>query len=724
MASRSPSTFVALRGFVSGRNGYANPRALPWTAWADSADVYGGLHGTVRRIRRASVVAGGITPGFGAQPTGFNSIFYFEDPSPQRVLLGDVNNLMFAFNVDNSYSATARTNPYGKSGSALAGPWSRVTMFNRVFEHNGIAKFASRGSLLTTLENHGLDTPDSSPAVTLSGGAITKTVGRSYRWAWENEAIPHVSAPSPATAFIAYASQQGQIDLVQPGTININGNTVTGIGTAFTAAWIGRRIWVESLGGNSDAFRIVSVASETSMTLAGAPGNVTGKVFQVFDVQATHIRLYATGDGGSIYFRIARNAFDKSQTTLAAAGLQFIDNSNAEPPNAPFTDEQAEFFNVPPPVGGALKQAQSRLLVYRVPGAMQTLFYSNLEFTSVGSPPDSFAPLNQITFPIGSAELGLVLETQTGIVVWSNERDMFKINGLLSDNSVATGVQLGASIQRLPYALGAAGQFAGTETPLGLVWLTSDREVYIYNEQFPPRNIGRPIQDLLNRINPARLHDARMVFYTMRDRSWVVLGVALDSSTVNNTLLVLDIAQLVNGAAGGFAYDFVQSQPAWYVLLSGGSALAVSDTRLLTGSSDTILDADYDGVQFKIGELPTFGFVELHAFGNDSPESIKRLKWVRLVTNQAPTTSGWAITVKAIDDDVFTFDSPQTTTLTPGTDSPSVGRAFIESPFLFRLGGVKFVQGRRLRFRVDFPSDFGDLELHELQLGLRILRPR
>jgi hypothetical protein len=89
------------------------------------------------------------------------------------------------------------------------------------------------------------------PAVTLSAGAITKSIGRSYAFAWENSNKFHVGAPSPATSYIAYAAQQGAVKCVQAGTVATTSGSavVTGTGTAFTSAWIGRRIWIDTLGG-------------------------------------------------------------------------------------------------------------------------------------------------------------------------------------------------------------------------------------------------------------------------------------------------------------------------------------------------------------------------------------------------------------------------------------------------------------------------------------------
>src|SRR5271154_5279654 len=303
---------------------------------------------------------------------------------------------------------------------------------------------------------------------------ITKSVGRSYAWAWENANKSNVSAPSPVTQYIQYTAQNGIIQLIEQGTISfaVGTATVTGIGTAFTSAWVGRSLCAASnvAGINENNYGpILSVQSATQLTLLyPAPNNNGTQVFQIFDTQATHIRLYETADGGATYFRCQRNVFNPN---IANWGLQFFDNGNSEPPNFPFTTETSQLYNVPPPVGAFIKEYQSRLLLFggTIPG--QTFFYTNIESTTIGLPQENCAPLNQITLPIQNANISGMADLPGDLIIWSDKQDMFRLTGLLADNTplglgtVNTSAGNGTAITALPYNVGCANPFAVCLTP-------------------------------------------------------------------------------------------------------------------------------------------------------------------------------------------------------------------------------------------------------------------
>ena len=610
-----------------------------------------------------------------------------------------------------------------------------------------------------------------------SGGTvdinITKTVGRSYAWAWENanKGQPvsagggHVSAPSPSTQFILYNAQNGAVQLIEPGTVTTNGTTiVTGSGTFFTPAWVGRSIWVNGVGAMVDgsgkltgASRIVSVQSPTQLTAAGNITAASGAQFQVFDPQCTHVRLYQTADGQATYFRVQRNPFVPSATSLAGAGLQFFDNGNSEPPNFPYTTEVSQLNNVPPPVGQFLNEYQGRLCVFGIPGAPQSFFYSNQETTTIGMPQESFAPLNQITLPIQNGKLNGMLEFPGSLILWSDKQDMFRLSGLLTDNTLQTAAAQGASISRLPYNLGCAGPYACDITPLGGIWLTSQGEVWLFTDRYAPRNIGRPVQDILSTIGQGSLPLARAKYFHTGTRNWWVLAVAANGSTFNNTLLALDLDLLAsNGSPSYFTFDMASNHPAWWVIQPGplmtqGQITVINPrcdaieamyeaggaVRLLSGSTDLIQDADYQTGAFGTETQLPGATVTLHPFGNDSAHMIKRPSFVRFNTNQNPLllgVQGWSFQAQGIDDDFYTFTNPLTLTFSPGVNDTSTlsgnpslagGEPFRHSPALYRIGGVNFVAGRRIKFQVNFPPITGvALQLSSIQLGFGAQPPR
>jgi len=561
---------------------------------------------------------------------------------------------------------------------------------------------------------------------------ITKTVGRSYSWAWENASTGHVSAPSPASQYVKYTNQTGTIDCIQPGTISVAlGNVlVSGTDTQFSPAWVGRRLWIEGLG-STDVYDIAGVQSPTLLTLAEpASFNGASQRFQVVDFQSTDIRLYATGDAASVYFRVARNAFFYNNPTLGSAGLEFVDTANSEPPNQPFTSEIAQAFNVPPPIGQFLQDYQGRILVYGVAGAEQSFFYSNIETTLVGQPPESFAPLNQVTLPIGDGSLNGMANLPTGLIIWSDRQDMFKLTGLLTDNSVANQYQLAATIQRLPYRIGCASAYATTVTSLGCFWLSSDREVWLFTDHYAPKNVGKPIQDILNRINGDRIGFARMTNYKAGDRNWLVMAVALDSSETNNKLCLLDLDLLAsNGQASYFTFDMATNQPTWYLYdIDCESILSAVDTNsvqhLVVGNSIGLTDADWHPGYYTVSaEVNVVANVTLHALGNENPEVVKTMNWLRAMTNQLPSqyiTQVWSFAVLTYDDDKTVLGNPGNTgnvvNLVPGTQNPTGVRNLEYSPAVFRLGSTRFVKGRRFQIQANFPTVPGLWELRGFQV--------
>jgi hypothetical protein len=582
---------------------------------------------------------------------------------------------------------------------------------------------------------------------TSSGGtvnsSITKTIGRSYAYAWENANKAHVGAPGPATQYIQYNVQSGVVTLVEVGSISFStGSTaVVGQATQFTSAWVGRSLWVVGFGVLG---RVLSVTDATHLTLA-APSALNSAgfffQFQVYDPQATHIRLYATADGGASYFRIARNAWLPSTTSVTLSGLTFYDNANSEPPAFPYTTETAQVNNLPPPVGRFLASYQGRIIVFGIAGAEQSFFYSNEEATTIGLPQESFAPLNQITLPIANSAIRGWIEFPGSAVIFSDKQDMFRLTGLLTDNTV-TGVaqsnaaaQQGAQITRLPYALGCATPFATAITPLGGIWLTPNAEVWLFTDRYAPRNIGKSIQDILASADPSKLGLARMAYYHNNNRNWVALAYPANGSSFNNTLLVLDLDLLAsNGSPSYYEFDMATNAPSWYVFDIRTDALEIvyenaGVVRLVNAAIDAINDADYHG---GFGtEIAVIGAtVELHAFGNDSAFTIKRPAWLRFNTNRDPSllaAEGWSFEAVGIDDDFYTFFDPLRLPLVPSVNDTSTlggnpdllgGSPYRHSPELYRIGGINFMAGRRLKFRITFPTAAGAAyRLRQVQIG-------
>lgn len=819
---------LVIAAMSGGVNGYTSPELMSPQFWAAASNIYSGQFATIRRPRWARILTA-ATSGYFTNANQIASLFGFAAPLRDPALFFDyeVSGATPGFTKTSANLVVYPTFLISQStpSASLIGPYMSLSPVPiMILRSNGLVRtkyYLPPNTDNFFLEFWGIDTPDSSPGITLAAGqaltiatitrtantvtivttapltsdfisgnyfqvagvvtavdfnnvagtsnliltasgstltyqqvganeadttgtiscSITKTVGRSYQWAWENSNTTHVSAPSPASQYVVYANQTGTIDLLQPGTVSAAGGTVNIVGTntQFSQSWVGRTLWVETVGGGSVIGDIQAVTDATHLATDAILPAFSTKVFQVYDRQSTHVRLYETGDGGSVFFRTARNTFDPTQLTRVLAGLEFVDTSNSEPPNAPFTSEITQNFNVPPPIGAYQQDYQGRDLVFGVPAALQSFFYSNMETTLVGQPTESFGPLNNVTLPI-SGELRAMANLPTGCIIWSNRHDMFKLSGLLSDNTVSNSNQLGATIQKLPYAIGAASAYATAVTSLGAFWLSSDRQVWLFTDHYAPKNVGTPIQDVLNTINGARLKFAKMKYYKNGDKNWLVLAIATGSSTFNNQICALDLDLLAsNGQPSFFTFDMATNQPSWYLYNVNCEAISTgfddkSNNHFFAGDVNLITDLDWQTTYYTIGgeiSVPSPS-ITLHALGNEAPHVIKQINWIRCNTNATKATLqslGWTFAILAYDDDNFQLGvNPQTITLTPGTQnypitgvgaSPPDGAKNLEyGPGKFSLsqGQQASAKGRRFQLQVNFPSAAGFFEFRSFQV--------
>lgn len=608
----------------------------PWSREALQNIVYE-MNGQVKQAGRNANAA--TIEGFGLDAP---------DSSPQvTIAAGTTQNIT---NIQRSNGTVTVT-----LAGALTVPGGNGIGFVNVTVTVGDTSFAGTFLLLTgnttvtlTWAQLGQNTALLTPTGTVNTN-ITKSIGRSYAYAWENANKNHVGAPSPATQFIQYAAQNGIIQCIQQGTLTTTtgSTTVNGVGTAFSQAWVGRSLYQGS-GASNNLGPIASVTSATQLTLVSGlnAGNASGIQFQVYDPQSTHLRLYETADGGATYLRVQRNAWSPN-SALSLSGLQFFDNGQSEPPSFPFTTEVSQLYNVPPPVGAYLKEYQSRLLTFggTIPG--QTFFYSNIESTTAGLSQESFAPLNQITLPIQNANISGMADLPGSLIIWSDKHDMFRLTGLLSDNTplglgqVNTAVGLGTQIVALPYNLGCANPFAVVITPLGAIWVSSNRELWLYTDKYAPRNIGRPIQNILRSILPSQVSSIRLTYYHSLDRNWV--SIALPNGTSNNVLINLDLDLLAsNGQPSFFTFDMATNHPAFWTYSINCNSVEVvyefaGQVRLVCGSTDLIQDADYQTGLFGTETAVTGAGFITQPWGNDSAFMIKRPTWLRFTTNRDPS---------------------------------------------------------------------------------------
>jgi hypothetical protein len=276
-------------------------------------------------------------------------------------------------------------------------------------------------------------------------------------------------------------------------------------------------------------------------------------------------------------------------------------------------------------------------------------------------------------------------------------------------------------------------------TPLGGIWLTNNSELWLFTDRYAPRNIGRPVQDILNSIDPGQLNLSRMKYYHTELRNWVALSIPANGSTIPNKVLILDLDLLAsNGSPSYFVFDMATNHPSWYVydvnawaleqVYEVGGLVRLVAANQLNGSLAGLNDIDYQGTGFG-SEFAVAGSVTLHAWGNDSAYQIKRPGFFRFSTNRAPQdflTDGWQFQAQGIDGGYYSFEEPLRMNMVPGQNDQSTlsfsrlitGTPFTHAPETFKVGSVNFVAGRRIRFQIVFPPTIGiNFQLRSIQIG-------
>ncbi len=748
-------TVVSSLKFVSGGyHGTVLPEDAAPLLWYAGNNLYRLPTGRIKRFRRATLVSS-ATSGFPSTTDYVRTLFGYGD-SQQDLILADIaqsTNKLYA--ISSSWTVLdERVHPfYGSGNAAMGGLWSRIAMHNVCYECNATVKMRTQGVHLASVSggamwNWGIYPSKDIPTVTLAAGAITSDpflddngdpdttipYGRKYAFASvNNNSLPraHVSTRSPETAFQIMTAQKAEVEAVQTGTITTSGTAVTGTSTTFHREWIGMKLWIESVG---TVGYISAYTSATAMTLSTSAGSHSGKRFFVYDPQVTHIRWYATANGGAVFLRIGQTTFDPTQTTTTLAGLRNDDNNNAEPgeTGASYTTEESEDYNDPPPIGQWLKEWQGRILMFGVPevanadGNLQTVFYSNVERTVVGCPGDSFAPFNRFTLPIGGALIGGAGILPTGLILFSTKNHMFKITGYLEDQVITDNFGIASTLVRLPFDVGCCSPSAVKETPQGLFWISPENQLWWYNDVEFPRYVGLPVQDILNTIAPSQKGDIKMAYRRKDQKEWLVITFPKASGTSHNDQgVILDLT--------GFNPD----SPNFYPFTGDfGGLLAHIDAfgtnHLIAGGQGKIFDLDYNGSDSVISEDSSItGSVTFHAVGNDTPSVIKDLKWVRFRVNTDPSdivtataAQIWNFATLGVNDDQYTFAAPLTLALIPGVDSPDEMGTFTHAPTLFKLDREKLMKANRIQFKCTFPTAAADWELREIQYCLRNLPAR
>jgi hypothetical protein len=410
-----------------------------------------------------------------------------------------------------------------------------------------------------TQTNYGQQTPD-------GGTVIWAAVGPTVAWAATTKWF------LPASGFVAPASssQYGGVSVAGTDTNNlIESVVITGKTGAAEPAWgalgtytpdsgatwfavapIGSSSGNISLSGGRRYFLIyinslTGGMSDVSPVSVGTGTVSNGQVFlnnlQVSsDPQVDQKVIVATADGGNVNTLYFVAQIPNSQTSytdntseitlLAGNVYAFVDVSG----------NQFGVFNNEVPGNGQFP-TKHRGRIYMLVGQNLIFSKSLAEVTSPtgligGRYEEAFPPANIFDVSTG-AEVGRSLLSDGNFLYIGTDRHVLRIIGdgpttfEAPQNAFNEGGVLNQDCWRSVFIDGA---------PLGAMWITPDYRVYL-SDFNTHQDVGIPIQDVLNTINPAANANVYSQYYALGAFNLYVLAIPTGSNTDPDTLCVFDL---------------------------------------------------------------------------------------------------------------------------------------------------------------------------------------
>ena len=303
--------------------------------------------------------------------------------------------------------------------------------------------------------------------------------------------------------------------------------------------------------GNSVTGHVGPASEESEITGATPLGPKVDIVCDnpVGDDQIDQIFLFATEDGGTEQYLLPNPATDDGSWPIATGDQTVIRDGTADEDLDHST--LAPLINYPPPVSNILKKLQGRIFV----ASGQNIHYSAYERLTMGRPEESFPLNNVVRLAIGSDEIKGFGALENGIVAWSRSNEMFTFKGAVEDNSVDEDLQFSAVLDQCPYHEGCSSHLSVQETPYGVIWLGSDKCLKIWDGINPPLTLSGGIYPLLRRITAGQEENCRGIYFKWIEKHWYLLAFPIDTSTILNRILVVDLEPNQEKNVGCFPFS-------------------------------------------------------------------------------------------------------------------------------------------------------------------------
>lgn len=386
-----------------------------------------------------------------------------------------------------------------------------------------------------------------------------------YTYSDQSTTHPHESTSSPRSAGTGTFSNQTVTVTPHPGTITvaIGITTVVGNGTSFNAGYVGLRLY-----GNTGQLigTVASVTDAGHLTLtAGATNfafNLANYLFA--PARATHWNLYCSEtDNSAVGFFLA-------SVPLGAINNQYVDSS-------PFLNIINSYINQTlqrplrndPPTGTRVMTVHKRRIFRRneqLPNFFNYSAYEEVKAGGVGTAeesvpghdPNSLSDIvNEQSYPDESRRIiGLVPHADALFI--GTEKNVTPLFGESLDDFVLS--------QITAFSVGFGGPYAAISTPHGMVFLSYDRKVYLWPQQWIPFyapeetssliELSRPKRIDFQNINASAMAATWFTFFNYGKRNW--LAIAFQDNTL---------------AWHTWVFDF--ETKGWFEMQRGVSSLAV-----------------------------------------------------------------------------------------------------------------------------------------------------
>ena len=246
------------------------------------------------------------------------------------------------------------------------------------------------------------------------------------------------------------------------------------------------------------------------------------------DPQVTHWWIFSTVD----------SAYNTSSTYYWAAEVAEGTTlwGDTQPDSALDTSRLAPWNNYPPPLASVLVPYQSRIVFLQIPGAPHLVQLSGLEEIDLGIPEETAPPDLAFETPGGQFEIVGAIPFNNALMI-STPDFWFELTGYDASTFAK---------QDRVLTPGMAGKKAGTFTPTHMIWLGSDKRLYVWDGVNPPidasRQLGKPLVNVsgaaitspytlsMDDLSTAQLANAEVRWYAFGKYKFILV---LASSSAN-----------------------------------------------------------------------------------------------------------------------------------------------------------------------------------------------